>query len=283
MSQPETNHKKEYVILLDLLDKAINATRVSSIRDVAERERLIYAHSLVNRFSQYANTVLYLLSGTKVRDLPSFGETSFIDTASIDVLTRAAMEAFLVLHCVFYAPKTKEEKDFRYLAYKVAGLSERQAYPEGVFEYEQLKADEKRKIDEIHDKLELNAVFQGLSEKQKKRILKGEWRQESWRKIAINAGFGKMLASHMYRHLSGQAHSASLSVLQTQKALIAKETRILVQPSIDIMNVLIANVIQEYCTLFSEAEDVLQNSGESDFVCVWVDIGRRLGENLDKG
>jgi len=91
----------EYVKLLDLLDRAINATKVSSISEVTERERLTYAHSLANRFSQYANTVLYLLSGTKVCGLPSFGEFSFIDTASIDVLTRAAMEAFLVFHYVF--------------------------------------------------------------------------------------------------------------------------------------------------------------------------------------
>lgn len=151
-----------------------------------------------------------------------------------------------------------------------------------MFEHRQLKADEKRKIDEIHAKLELNAIFQGLSEKQKERIRKGEWRRESWRKIAINAGFSKMLASHMYRHLSGQAHSASLSVLQTQQALINKETEKLIGPSIDTMNILIANVIQEYCTLFSEARDVLLNSGESDFVQVWVTIGRRLGENLDE-
>ena len=106
----------------------------------------------------------------------------------------------------------------------------------------------------------------------------GEW---SWGDIAIDAGFSRMLAEHMYRHLCGYAHSSSLSVLQWQQALMGKELEQLVGSSVNIVKVLVANVIQEYCTLFSKAQDVLKASGASEFVKTWVDIGQRLDENLE--
>lgn len=287
------NRKEEYVILLDLLNNMISTIKVSAISDNRERERLTYAHLLANRFSQYASTVLYLLSGTRVCELPSFRECSFIDIASIDVLTRAAMETFLVFHYVFYAPtKMEEEKNYRYWCYRAAGIAERQNLPEATYEHKQTKAKDKKELDELRNKLDSNINFQSLKDSQKRQIFegKGKWKWKpgikkhvSWRDIAIDAGFSKMLASLMYGHLSGSAHSSSLSILQTAQALVNKETEKLIGASINTMNVLIANMIQEYCGLFSNAQDVLLDSGASNFVEVWVNIGRRLDENLDMG
>jgi len=294
MSQLESNHKMEYVILLDLLAKAISVTKVSSISDVSERERLLDAHKLANKFVNHASTVLYLSHGTVVRDLPPFKQFSFVDSASIDVLTRTTMEAFLVFHYVFFSPNEVEEKDYRYWCYKAAGLAERQNLPEGIIEHKQQKMKEKEVLEEIRSKLESNIIFQGLTDSQKARFFQGKerdlWRWNpdsrrvlSWHDIGIDAGFSDMLASLMYGHLSGFAHSSSLSVLQTAQALVNKETEKLIGSSIDTMNVMIANMIQECCGLFPEARDVLRDSGASDFVEVWVEIGRRLDEDLDVG
>jgi hypothetical protein len=288
------NSVEEYVILLDLLAKAISVTEVSSISDVSERERLTDAHNLANKFIEHALTIFYLSDGTIVKSLPSFNKVNFYDSASIDVLTRATMEAFLVFHYVFYAPTTAEEKDYRYWAYKAAGIAERQNLPEGISEHEQQKAEEKKVLDELHDKLRSNAVFQSLTPKQKTRFSEGKER-DLWRwnpdvkkvlslpEIAIDAGFSEMLASHVYRHLSGYAHSGSLSVLQTAQALINKETDRLIKPSINTMKIVMANMIQEYSGLFSKAQDVLDKSGASQFVNTWVEVGRRLDENISKG
>ena len=294
VSQSEAENKMEYVILLDLFAKANDAVEVSSISDAGERERLIDAHNLANKFIGHALTILHLSHGTIIKDLPSFKKLSFPDSASIDVLTRTAMEAFLVFHFVFYASKTKEEKDYRYLVYKAAGIAERQAYPDIIFEHEQQKAEDKKVLKEICDKLESNVTFQYLTEKQKTRLFQGKelnlWRWNpdvrkvlSWCDIGIDAGFSDMLASHMYGHLSGYAHSGSLSVLQTAQALINKEPEKLVKTSINIMKVLTANMIQEYSGLFSKAQDVLEESGAGQFVNTWVEVGRRLDENIDIG
>ena len=292
MAQREKGHKEEYVILLDLFAKVINANKGYSVNDISDGERLLDAHYLANKFIGHALTLLHLSEGTNVHDLPSFKQFSFIDSASIDVLTRASFEAFLVFHYVFYAPNTTEEKDYRYWSYKAAGLAERQNLPQVTNEYEQKKAEEKRKIEELHGKLESNAVFQSLKDRQKRQNFegKGQWKWKpdgrgavSWREIAVDAGLSEMLASHMYSHLCGYAHSSSMSALQTAQALLNREVEWLIKPSLDTMKVVIANMIREYSKLFPRAQDVFSESGASNFVEAWIEIGRRLGENLDVG
>ncbi len=191
------------------------------------------------------------------------------------------MEAFLVFHYVFYAPTTAEEKDYRYWCYKAAGVAERQNFPTITEEARQKLKDEKAELDELLIKLKSNVVFQALCQKQKKKFLKGQWRLASWREIAIDAGFSKILASHMYRHLSGYAHSSSLSVLQIEQAIMNKETEQLIQSSIAIMNILIANMIGEYCGLFPKAQNVLNKDIEgSNLVKQYIQIGHELDKYM---
>jgi len=151
--------RQEFLILLDLLAQVINAVRVSSIKDDNERERLIYSHNLANRFIQYALTQFHLCNAERVETLPSLGNVRVGDPASIDVLTRAAMEAFLVFHRVFYSPATKDEKDYRYWTYKAAGLVQRQNLPDSIFEHAKQKAEEKRILEEIFAKLDSNSIY----------------------------------------------------------------------------------------------------------------------------
>lgn len=286
-----TASRQELLILLDLLAQVINAVQVPSINDRTERDRLTYAHNLANRFFQYALTALYLCDDKNVKHLPSFGDVEVGDPASIDVLTRAAMEAFLVSHYVFYSPATADEKDYRYWTYKAAGLAERQNFPEGVFEHAEQKAEEKKRLEEICAKLESNAIYQSLTPGRKARFIEGKeldlWRWQpdvkarlSWPDIATDAGLSEMLASHMYRHLSGHAHSGSLSVLQTQQVIVRNEAEHLISPSINTLKILAANMIHEYTELFSEGQPVLKESGASTFVDTWIRIGQRLDENL---
>lgn len=284
--------RQEFLILLDLLAQEMNAVRVSSIKDPNERDRLTYAHNLANRFFQYALTMLHLCDDKNVENVPSFGNIKVGDPASIDVLTRAAMEAFLVFHYVFYSPSTADEKDYRYWTYTAGGLAERQNLPEAVFEHVEQKAEEKKRFEELCAKLRSNAVYQNLTPRLKARFVEGKeldlWRRQpdtnrrlSWRDIGIDAGLSEMLSSHMYRHLSGHAHSGSLSVIQTQQAVVRNEAEYLITPSINTLKVLAANMIHEYTELFSEAQPVLTKSGASTFVHTWIRIGQQLDENLN--
>lgn len=283
-----TDSRQEFLRLLDLLAQVINAVKVSSIGDPNERDRLTYAHNLANRFFQYALTMLHLCDDKNVENLPSFGNIKVGDPASIDVLTRAAMEAFLVFHYVFYSPPTANERDYRYWTYKATGLAERQNLPEALFEHVEQKTEEGKRLEEICAKLGSNAIYQSLAPRLKARFVEGKgldlWRWQpdantrlSWRDIGIDAGLSEMLATHMYRHLSGHAHSGSLSVIQTQQAVVRNEAKYLISPSINTLKVLTANMIHEYTELFPESQSVLTKSGASTFADTWIRIGQQLG------
>ena len=294
IEQSKTKSKQAFVKLLDLLARVIDANKGYSVNDISDGKRLWYAHNLAFKFMDQAFTVLYLSHGTNVQDIPSF-KFSFIDSASIDVLTRATMETFLVFHYVFFAPQTKGEKDYRYWAYKAAGITERQSIPIITEETRRTLDNDRLVLDKLRDKLKSNAVFQSLSTRQKRQIFegKGKWKwapgvknHVSWHEIAIDAGFSVMLASHMYRHLSGHAHSSSLSVLQSQQVLINKEREQTIGASISTINIVAANLIREYCALFSLAQDVLSKDPEgNDIVEAWIDIGHDLDEvtNIGRG
>jgi hypothetical protein len=290
MTQLGTDDKQECRKLLGLLAQVIGANKGSTIGD---DDRYLYAEGLANKCFKHTLTALVVSRGMNIADFPS-KEIGVIDVGSVDVLTRAALETFLTFHYIFSAPKTKEEQDYRFWAYKAAGIAERQNLPEKTAEQRQQKAKWKKKLEELHDKLKSNAIFQSLDKNQKEQIFegKGKWRWKpsckkhlSWREIAIDAGFSKkMLASHMYRYLSGYAHSSSLSILQINQAYENRQEERLVSSAIATINILTANLVREYCELFPKGEAVLSKDLEGkNLVEQWIQIGQRLDEDLDVG
>jgi hypothetical protein len=281
MEQFRTIIKQDYVKLLELLAQVINADKGFSVSDISDGERFLDAHDLTRKFFEHTLTVLYLSRGTN-QDLPSL-KFSFVDYASIDTLTRVAVEAFLVFHYVFLAPSTADEKEYRYLAYRAAGITERQNVPVSTEEHRQKLAMEKEELYKLHDKLKSNTVFQNLKPKQKELILKGRWKLPSWREIAIDAGLSEMLAKHVYGSLAGYAHSSFLSVRQMSQVLESKEEEQLIKTSIITMNIVTANIIQGYCRLFPRVKTVLSKDLEgSDIMDRWIQVDRGFDELTNK-
>lgn len=270
------NAKRHYEKLLDLLGRVLAADdRSSFLGD--DNERILIARGLTNKLLEHAVTVLYLSRGTKQK-LLSF-EFDFIDSTSIDVLTRAVFEAFLTFHYVFYEPKTKEERDYRYWCYKAAGIAERQDARVSTEEHRQKQAAEKEELNEVHQQLKLNTVFRGLPGKQQRQVLKGKWKLKTWRELAVDAGLSEKLASEVYRFLSGRVHSSSLSVVQMIGEHVDGEDKQAIGMSMGIMDVVIAKVIREYCGLFPKAQEVLSKDREgSGIVEWWIQINRTLDE-----
>lgn len=284
------NSRQELQFLIDILAQVISVVTPSSVTNPTVRERQTDAHMLANRFLQYAMTILHLSDDRNSVNLPSFGDIRVLDPASIDILARAAMEAFLVFHHIYYSPSTGDEGEFRYWTYKVIGLANRQGILKGTFKHQKQKDEEKKRIEDIIGSLEANPIFKNLTQKQKEGIATDQqrdlWRWNSntkqilaWSAIAIDAELSKMMAQHIYSHLSGHAHSGSLSVLQTQQAVVRKEEEKLITPSLDVMKILTANMINEYTAVFKDAHDKLSTTGAVKFVETWVEVGRGLGED----
>jgi len=260
--------KNDCLKLLDLLGRVLEANKGTAT------DREWHAEGLANKFFDHAFFVLYLSEGSNTLDFPS-RPIKISGLASIDVLTRATFEAFLTFHYVFYIPKTEEDGNYRYWAYILAGLKDRQNFPAVTDKQKKVFVNEKEAIEELSDKLRSNAKFQDLNDKQRKKVLKGDWRLKFWREIAEDADLSKILASDMYSHLCGFAHSSSLSVLQIKQAYKKHDEKSLIEPSIIVVNILAANMIREYCELFTQSKNVLNEDQEGmNLVDLWIQIGR---------
>lgn len=266
--------------MLDILFKVIESNKGPP---VGVDDKLLYAESLAIKCFVHALSVLYLYRTTDIPDFPS-APLKFIDPASIFVLSRAAFEAFLTFHHVFIAPISIEDQNYRYWAYKGAGLIERQLFHPSKQEYQQKLAAEKKELGELHNKLDSNIIFQQLTVNQRARVLKGEWRfcpgkgkKISWYEMATDAGLAKAISSHIYKYLSGYAHSGSISVLQTKQSLQNKEQSQLTGSSMIVINVTAANLIHGYCKLFPLARNMLNIYPKgNDIVEEWIRVGQLL-------
>lgn len=267
------NNEQDYLKLLDLLFRVVEANR-GPLNGIDEK--FLYAEGLATKFFLHAASILYLSRQTNIPDLPSV-RLKFTDPGSIDVLSRAAFETFLTFHYIFIAPKDSEEQNYRYWAWRAAGLAERQALAVSTPEHKQKLADEKKELDHLHNKLGSNATFQQLTYKQQNRVLKGEWRLLCWRNIADSAGLSKALSRDMYKHLSGYAHSGSLSILQIQQSLQNKEQQSLMRASMDTIAIATANLIRGYSHIFPKAKKALAADAKgTGMVDLWVQLGQTL-------
>lgn len=251
--------------LLDLLGKVIDMNRGGTYTD-----REIYAHNLANKFYNHSFISIYIINNKNQLDLPS-GPIALSGFPSSDVLARAAIEAFLTFHYIFYAPRNNDDKNCKYWAYRLAGLMERRFFPTSSPIFKQkLQEDEKLAL-EFTTKLKSNSSFNKLSSGNRKKILRGEWRLIAWKDIIAEANLGTMF-EHYYRYLCGYAHSGSLSVLQTAQAYQKNELNLLETPSIIAINILIANFTKEYCLLFPNCETPLDKEGKR-LIDLWIYLG----------
>jgi len=87
----------------DLLRVFLRAVEGNKGLPAGEDDRILDAEGLALKFFGHASTAFYIYQGTF---LPDSG-AKFIDSASINVLGRAALETFLVFHHVFVAPTSE--------------------------------------------------------------------------------------------------------------------------------------------------------------------------------
>lgn len=270
------DEEREYLTLLDLL------LRVSGERTrivASDLRRYQDAEGLGLKFTAHSASVFYLARETRIKDLP-LGPIEFVDFASISTVARAAFEAFLTFHHVFVAPGTEELQDFRYWAWLLSGLCERQKFPVTMAETQRKLAKEKAQIVDLHKKLSSNQEFQHLEPKQKRLIKRGEWRlRRSWKNLARDAGLDELHASTIYGYLCGYAHSDSLSVLQVHDAMQKQLQERLSRIAVTHTMIATANMIFLYCEVFpSGANALAKNPKATQIATVWRNIGQGKDE-----
>jgi hypothetical protein len=266
---------REYLNILDLLYRIVEAGKEAAQRD----EMLADAESLARKFFCHCASVLYLSRGTNISDFPSI-KVAFFDSASVNVLARAALESFLTFHYIFAAPVSQTRRELRLYAWRLGGLQETQSFPCTRPETKRRQEEDSQVIQRYTEVLRRNRDFQRLSAKQRQKILQGHWKTpESWKEIALNAGLCELHAQHFYGYLCGYAHSGSKSVLHLTQADTSDKQRQLFDTTLELIKMALSHFISEYRELFPNSKQELERVPEArDAADFWLEVSRGLRE-----
>jgi hypothetical protein len=232
----------------------------------------------------HLGSLYVLLEGTRLRDMVGV-PIRFIDFPSMALLTRAAFETYLTFHYIFVNPATDEEKSFRSEIWTLGGLKDRKRFvftsPEG----HQVLLREQQQIAELEQRIRSNPLFLQLPEPRQREAIKGKWRfDKHWRDLAVLADTHKDYFTSLYAYLSSYAHTGYLSILQLSQATTAEEQNGLAGMYIGIGLSIMSNFILGYCSLFPEAQAVLEGNDEYRYlVDVYHFTAKAWEQNLQKG
>lgn len=260
--------EEEYIRLLKILFEVGEANKGTPAGD---DDRILDAEGLFLKFFVHAASLLYLSRSTILSEVGA----GFFDSASINVIGRAAMETFLTFHHIFIAPASDEDRNLRYLTWQLSGLLERQSYTIKSLEGTKKLGEELDYINSLKDQIKKNQSFKELDARLEKKILKGKWRlDKSWKDIGISAGFSKRNSKEFYSYLCEYAHSGNLSVLQFRQADNAESQKRLFASTMNFVMIAMANMIQSYCMYFPKCKCVLtQRKDDVMIIDKWIYIG----------
>ncbi len=269
----------EYIKLLEIFIQVVEANKG---KVVGNEEWILDAEGLALKFCAHVASAYYLFQGTSIRKM-SFGDINFFDSASINVVSRAAFETFLIFHHIFIYPTSIEERDFRYISWVLSGLIERQNFPVLSKKGKKQIENEKEILNSYIDKLKTNQHFEALTPKQKRAIIeKGNWRFSSWSDISVEAGLDVTHGTSFYKYLCGYAHSSNLSALQIRDAQSKHIQKELSESAMSLIMISMANMIKAYCDLFPESTYVLKRNQDSNaLVNIWIGVGSSSVKNAE--
>jgi hypothetical protein len=182
----------------------------------------------------------------------------FVDHASVKVVARAALETYLVFYYL-YGSSDLSLCEFRHKTWCLGGLADRQKFSIFMPQHHEILAREQNEMREIRSQIEKSPHMADYSEKQRNRLLEGEWRTGSgWADLGKSAGFHEKYFKNVYGYLCGYSHASYLSVLQVgQAAQSIEDQKMLTSSILGVGVVLMAHFAFSYTAAFESAGAVL--------------------------
>jgi len=208
---------KDYELLIDQLigiEEYLTNQKVL-IPNYAKMMTLILAQFNLNNFA-----LKDLFKGTDLK-YKNNSIKQFNISPSI-ILSRSQIECYFVFFYLFVQPETEEEKIFRNLLFRAAGLNRRQDYEASTEEFIKQKEEEGIQIEAFKEQIKNNSHYQTFTEKQKKyiikklpeRVINGD--TISLEKLIGNENFNKMFVNQ-WKLFSNYVHSESIALLQIKE------------------------------------------------------------------
>ena len=278
----------EYLALLDLLFQIIEAQSNQHIEP--GQEWLNDAQVLSIKLYNHLTSIQRLSQGASTNHRGT-AQTGYIDHASVQVVSRAALETYLVFFYI-YGTTNQSLSQFRYKTWHLAGLTDRQKFG-AINEEARLKmAEENEMILRLKAEINQSEHFENFSDSQRKQLLKGHWRVgKSWKDLGEYAGFHGQYFENIYCYFCGYSHSSYASVLQVRDARSRDIQQMLTSAAFGLGLIVMAYFSLTYTRLFpntnavmssnpkasqlARSSQTLQRGGDCFWgFCVWVGDGR---------
>ena len=244
----------DYSTLLDLFIRLVESQAGKKIK--SGDEWLNDAQVLATKLFRHLVSMQTLAAGATVEH-DGVPAVFFVDHASVKVVARAALETYLVFFYL-YGNSDQSLCEFRHKTWCLGGLVDRQQYHVSTEQGREVLAREKKKIEELKFEIESSPEICTYTEKQRKKLLEGEWRiGNGWADLGVCAGFHEKYFKNIYGYLCGYSHSSYLSALQVGQAQSIADQQMLTQSILGIGVVLMAHFAFSYSAAFNTASAAL--------------------------
>ena len=244
----------DYSTLLDLFIRLVESQAGKKIK--SGDEWLNDAQVLATKLFRHLVSMQTLAAGATVEH-DGIPAVFFVDHASVKVVARAALETYLVFFYL-YGNSDQSLCEFRHKTWCLGGLVDRQQYHVSTEQGREVLAREKKKIEELKFEIESSPEICTYTEKQRKKLLEGEWRiGNGWADLGVCAGFHEKYFKNIYGYLCGYSHSSYLSALQVGQAQSIADQQMLTQSILGIGVVLMAHFAFSYSAAFNTASAAL--------------------------
>lgn len=203
---PDVNRYEEVVEIANRVTQSLVGTLPVHREDVLHLAIKLLGHArTIYRLSQEPNLLV-----------PRLGdETPMVDIASVSSIFRIAIETYLTMHEVFFAPPTDDAFTFYHARWILAGFEEiARNFGENAFLHPQ--ADLAAKLRQEHqDRMKSTTYFQTHNKPQ--HLLKAKRTKEDaeWDRLALSAQVPKSFMKKMHTAQHGYVHSDGYAALKT--------------------------------------------------------------------
>ena len=199
-----------------------------------------------------------------------------VDFSSMIVLARAAVESYLTFNYVFIQPKSIEDREFRFLCWHLGGYTDRQEVEITTETQHNILKEDKKAIAEISERLSHNSVFKSLKEKEKVKVLNGEWRRKFWWELAVDAGFRERYFKDQYKFLCGYSHSSRVSLTQIMTITEIEGKRKMVRPLLLFLTYVLGKYMYDYIELIPMLHQVKLEVNRYNMIVFWKEAAEEM-------
>lgn len=244
---------------------------------------LIYSEDILRKFAFHAISALRIYDNRDY-DIPNYARISLCDFSSINVISRALIESYLIFYWIFIDNKSNETVKLRYLIWKLTSLHWVANLDLEIEEAKKIQQQSTERMRELKSELTKNKAFLYLNDKEQKKCLqkikdgRELYSRPSWGELMQQSGIPKKFCK-TYSYFCSFSHTGFTSVNQLRTANSIEEQTSLSKLALQFNMIFLGKFIYQYCELFPKAKTYLQSDEKASSI---VNFFAKLGKIGDK-